>query len=632
MTSIFGPETYNQFTDGGTNPPILPDGEGQLPFGENVKTSGPPSNIPPPLPRGRRELPGDGLKTSGPQDEGLPPVLPPGPPEYYYDPRFYQKEEKKWYQSDPKVQGPPKVDPPVILPPDVAAPKNPCIDLHQYGHVLWDYGFQWSSEIMSFAASPAVTRIAAFDDVSFATLVGVKNNEFTYSGKKFRVVCTGYYIRDFLCDVASVNYSNISSFNVSVAKFNIPKLGGDYYITGNGKLCRLEEVPTGTDKTPDLGDPNSKIPPYQPPIDVPSPPLGSGQVYGLIYADDIISDEQEIETKELWSHHTSSLQNHFRDVTSSLATVDYRIDVWNGRPDDVCASIQYKIFYGDYHGKGAVDYGGLDSETMTKAIYTQYAHVLLPHRQEKFVIDGNEEDYVYIIDVQRNLYETAMDTGNWELNLGYISSSITSGNSVSSSIVFGSWGSTGSYIDETVTGSRREVWLTSKTYDVVQGTLEDGVTSGGNTIGKFYPNHGVIVLGGSKMDSLYNFNTNRNVQKNGLNPLRLFTSISGSSAPNTYFDASGDNIGFRGRRLIIKHNKFVFIRVKNQLFNYTNNPTYVTGSEGEIREEFKNQEKVYITTIGLYNPQKELLAIAKLPQAYLKSCTEEALFTVKVSQ
>lgn len=623
-----------EYSDGPTTGGGLSSGGGGV-VGDGTKYESPP--IIPKLPNGG--LSAKGKKVIGPgYKPEIPPFIPPldtGDPVGGYDgPGAYRQPEfPDWRRYGDKLvpySDSPKSDPPVLAPPLVVVPPNPCIDLHEYGHVLWDYGFQWPSEVTNFVASPSITRIAAFDDLSFNTMIGVRNGEVNYSGKRFRVVCTGYFIKDFLCDVTSVNYSTISSFNVSVAKYNIPKLGGEFYITTNGKLCKLDIIPDGTGKTPDIGDDPRTPPPYQPPLTPTGPPIGSGQVYGTIYSDDIINDVREICTKELWCSGVTTLQNHFRDITSSLDDVDFIIDVYDNDLNDGCKCFNYKILYGDYDGKGAVDLGGLDSETMTKAIYSMYANVLLPHKQTKFTIDDVEQDYVYIIDVRRNRYGTSMDTGNWELNLGRISSSIVPGNTVSSSISFTNWSTTGSFIDNSVaTGS---VHLTNKVYHVIQGNLEDGVTASGSIIGNFYPNHGTIVLSGTKMDTLFNFNTNRNVQKHGLNPLRLFTAISGASAPDTYTDASGDDIGFKGRKLMINHSKYVFVRVKNQLFNFSNNPTFVTGSEGEIIESFKGIEKSWITTVGLYNPQKELLAVAKLPKPYLKSSTEEALFTIKVGQ
>lgn len=662
-TGFGGPNDGGLPSDNGYNPNRYIDGG--LPVDTGIKNNG----LPVDTGLGRKgirvggpdiDLGGKGIKVGRPDtrfdDEGIP-VLPKGYPPitvtggykvitdgpnlsnpfpYVPDidqPRIYTDPGPKFIDPPIVTKNSPKNDPPSlggpIVPPDIAAPKNPCIDLEQYGHVLWDKGFQWKDEVINFISSPNVTRIAATDALSFQTMINLRNDEMAAYRKKFKVNCTDYYIRDFLCDVQSVSYSTLSRFNVALAKFTIPKLGGDFYITANGRLCTIDLTSDKDGKTHDLGDDSRRIPPYQPPTrEIPG--IGSGQIYGNIYSGDSLID-MEVETKELWCGGTTTQQNHWRNITASLDILDYCLDVYSNDLNNQCTCLQYKILYGDYDGKGAIDLGGLDHETLTKAIYSQYANILLPKGQSKFEIDGNDEDYIYIIDVKRDRYGTSMDTGNWELNLGYISSSITTGNSNSGSISFVSWGSTGSYVDSSVTSSRREVYLTSRIYDVVQGTLEDGINNTGS-IGLFYPNHGIIVLAGSKMDSLFNFNTNRNIQKHGLNPYRLYTSISGSSAPNRYTDSSGDEIGFKARKLVINYNQYFFVRVKNQLFNYSNNPTYCSGSEGEIIPEFKAQETSYITSVGLYNSAKELLAIAKLPKAYLKNSAEEALFNIKVTQ
>ncbi len=579
----------------------------------------------------------EGYNTSYRQEDSdmsLPPIINsgttvPSDPHNMVGP--YNRIPTPTIPAPPTNTNIPTTPPPVKAPPLISDQPNPCLDLHTYGHILWENGFQWKDEVINFVSSPTVTRIAAFDDLSLKTLVGIKNDEFSFNGKKYKIVCSGYYINDYQCDVAAVSYSTLSTHDVSFAKYSIPKLNGEFYITSNGKLCRLEEIPFNDGKTPDIGDDTRTPPPYQPPPVPPAPPKGSGQVYGNIYADESINDIKEIETKALWTEGPN-LVKHFISGSDYSTTADYYMEVWSDNPETPCSKIQYKIIYADYSGGGAIDYGGLDHETMTKAMYSQYSNILLNAQTKKFIIDNEEQDYVYIIDVKRDMYDTSMDPGNWELNLGSISSSFTTGSSTTGSISFGTWTTGSRYIDSTVTASRHEIHLTNKTYDVVNGNLEDGISENFGTIGLFYPNHGIIVLSGQKLDTLYGFNTNRNIQKNGFNPYRLYTSISGASAPNTYYDASGDPIGFRGRKLVIRNSKYIFIRIKNQLFNYTNNPSYTSGSDGTIKPEFIGQETVYITSIGLYNNQKELMAVAKLSSPYKKNSTEEALFTVRVSQ
>ena len=76
---------------------------------------------------------------------------------------------------------------------------------------------------------------------------------------------------------------------------------------------------------------------------------------------------------------------------------------------------------------------------------------------------------------------------------------------------------------------------------------------------------------------------------------------------------------------------FVFIRARNSEFNYSENPSFISGSTGEvIFNYFINNPQVYPTTIGLYNDGNDLLAVAKLSRPILKDFTKEALVRVKL--
>ena len=57
----------------------------------------------------------------------------------------------------------------------------------------------------------------------------------------------------------------------------------------------------------------------------------------------------------------------------------------------------------------------------------------------------------------------------------------------------------------------------------------------------------------------------------------------------------------------------------------------MTGSLGEMKyTTFVNDPQAYITTVGLYNNNRELLAVAKLSQPLLKNKTKEILVKVKL--
>ena len=66
-------------------------------------------------------------------------------------------------------------------------------------------------------------------------------------------------------------------------------------------------------------------------------------------------------------------------------------------------------------------------------------------------------------------------------------------------------------------------------------------------------------------------------------------------------------------------------------FNYSENPSFITGSTGEvIYSQFINNPQTYITTVGLYNDSNELLAVAKLSRPLQKDFTSELLVRVKL--
>ena len=75
----------------------------------------------------------------------------------------------------------------------------------------------------------------------------------------------------------------------------------------------------------------------------------------------------------------------------------------------------------------------------------------------------------------------------------------------------------------------------------------------------------------------------------------------------------------------------MFVRSRNAEFNYSTNPSFISGSTGEvIYTEFINSPQVYVTTVGMYNDANELVAVAKLSKPLLKDFTKESLIRVKL--
>ena len=73
-----------------------------------------------------------------------------------------------------------------------------------------------------------------------------------------------------------------------------------------------------------------------------------------------------------------------------------------------------------------------------------------------------------------------------------------------------------------------------------------------------------------------------------------------------------------------------FVRVRNAEYNFSNNNTFTTGSGVMAHSEMVRDPQVYITTVGLYNDENELVAVSKLSKPLLKNFTREATIRVKL--
>ena len=73
-----------------------------------------------------------------------------------------------------------------------------------------------------------------------------------------------------------------------------------------------------------------------------------------------------------------------------------------------------------------------------------------------------------------------------------------------------------------------------------------------------------------------------------------------------------------------------FCRVKHNEFNYSSNPTYLTGSQIRVKNEATNIPISYITSIGLYSADNQLLAVGKFSEPIRKDNNIELTFRARL--
>lgn len=73
-----------------------------------------------------------------------------------------------------------------------------------------------------------------------------------------------------------------------------------------------------------------------------------------------------------------------------------------------------------------------------------------------------------------------------------------------------------------------------------------------------------------------------------------------------------------------------FCRINHNDYNYSSNPTYLSGSRIRVKDITTDPPVSYITSVGLYSPDNELLAVAKLSEPLRKDPTQEMILRVRL--
>jgi len=394
--------------------------------------------------------------------------------------------------------------------------------------------------------------------------------------------------------------------------------GGPLFPPSNGNGGQLPPAPT----------PSAGVPP-------PSN-LGSGRIWTRFQEGDIVPNQQETVTRALWSNNVGNLTTFYTSSAQNANSKRYYYEIFNSSSGDCGSEGQFSVVYGHKNGSGSADEGGAQvNDTPSRAIYGQYKQLCLDPGTERFTIGGVTTDSIYAINISRARMREYIDEGNLELNLQRLSGSqwLTGGGAQNA------W--TGSNVRPFPTQavlrliddsgiSTATVTTAGEVYNIVSGTLEDGVynSSAPHYYGQLYRRLGIVVLNGDKLDQSASFLTVTGSEIPGDNAYKLFTSISASAK---YTDTSGDYLGFQGRSAEKVKSSHFFVRVKNQEYNFSNNPTFTTGSEGDLAQPTMiGNPTTFLTTIGLYNDQKELLAVAKTSKPLKKTFSSELLLKIKL--
>tara|TARA_R110000868_G_scaffold354932_8_gene616203 strand:- start:3072 stop:4052 length:981 start_codon:yes stop_codon:yes gene_type:complete len=321
-------------------------------------------------------------------------------------------------------------------------------------------------------------------------------------------------------------------------------------------------------------------------------------IYKRFAPEDVIAGDTQAVSSTVWSNNVNPLTTF--STGSNTSSFEYYVPVYDGNPATTSsAAIQFSVAYGNINGSGSLgDTTVVDGtyDTPSKVVYSQFRNLLLPPTDNAFSINSQTANDIYVLTVNRARYKQKIDPGNWQLNIG-------------------SGANKRHFIDGSGAGEDPSVNAAGRIFNIYSGS--GGVKATSTAYGLFYPDLGIMVFSSSaaKLANITPVVTPSTAAKNAA---AFFQGIKDAG----YFAARTEE------RITSNH---YFVRVTNQQFNYSNNPTFVSGSNGMFKwSAMLRNPQVYITTVGLYDDNNRLLAVAKLSRPLLKTFNREALVKVKI--
>ena len=287
------------------------------------------------------------------------------------------------------------------------------------------------------------------------------------------------------------------------------------------------------------------------------------------------------------------------------------------------------VTYGHVAGSGS---SGEQTNTFgeTRAIYKQFMTTLQNYDDAdpgdvnlaNLIINEATESAFYAIVFERSSFKDRVNKKNWTLTLSA---------SLSHSV-----GKTIHLTDDSDTTSGSTATPAGDRFNIVSGAA--GVVNDPTPFGYFYPDVGVLLLGEQRLSASLPGTPGYVLSgspfaalnhKNGIGFARNDASTA-DNAGKLVNALTNSTLTFRNEEDI--NEVSYFCRAKSQEFNFSSNPTFWSGSRHEFtNKSFEGNPVTFITTVGLYNNNDELVAVGKLSSPIEKNYSTEATIKVKLS-
>jgi hypothetical protein len=325
--------------------------------------------------------------------------------------------------------------------------------------------------------------------------------------------------------------------------------------------------------------------------------------YRRFDTDDLVVSADSI-TTPAWSNNVTTLTTFFTSATQTATNAGkYYYHIYD--TGSAAGEIQFAIAYGHRKGSGSALFNsGEDGKSYSSAVYGQFRTLITGDEDTDFTFTSAgtaySPDNLYFISVQRARFREKILPGTMTLKLS------------------GSAGGELSLTDNSKNVSTDTFVDAGRQYSLYSGSLGT-VTDTTIEYGKLYPDVGIIALDANALS------------KHGyVGTINSSSNYTGTDNKDLLHSSLQSGSHFKLRADETLSSNFIFVRARNSEFNYSTNPSNITGS-GELRHSVMiDNPQGYITQVGLYNDNNDLLAVAKLSTPLLKDFTKEALVRIKL--
>ncbi len=305
---------------------------------------------------------------------------------------------------------------------------------------------------------------------------------------------------------------------------------------------------------------------------------------------------------------------------------------------------EFNVAFGSTRGFGSDDDGD-NIKAPTTAIYNQFASILLAPTEvtggffisrnnsldsapSSATVTSGKDTEIYVLAATRTNMKDRINKGTWTIIL-------------SGSVSAGTVAQPLHLTDDSVNDSPTATPVGDR-YNIVSGSDGTTATSQGasvRTFGFFYPDMGIMVFSAAELSASIQgtaANIAEEVVFDNANHQGLGFSNDVDNNENTALrfinclQPNGAKLTFRDEEDQVSAQ--YFCRARSGQMNFSNNPTFVSGSLNELRQStMKGNPTTFVSSVQLYNSAGEMVAVGNLSTPLKKNFSSEATIKVKLT-